>query len=320
MIEEVPMRKVSLLITDLDNTLWDWLTPWARSMDALVRGLHLASGVPEARLLSEIREVHQRRGTVEYSVLVSEIPSLVAMSDGKDLSAAYDDAIHAQNSARKHGTTLYPHVRSTLETVRGRRVPIIAYSEGLEFWTKKRIKDLGLDGLISRLYTSPDHDFPDGMSPQTLRTLPPEAYLLHDTEQRTVARGISKPSPEILSEIVGEYGVPVEEVVYVGDSLRKDVFMAQALGVIDVFAEYGLANQRADSDLLISLSHWTASEVEASRSVPQEKVIPTYTLRKGFDELLSLFRFEAGSNEAPQTTGRSVDGGLGPISPSAATL
>ena len=314
------LRRVDLLVTDLDNTLWDWLTPWARSMEALVDGLHSASGVPREQLFKEIHAVHQRFGTVEYSVLVNELPSLGFTTGTNRAADVYDEAVHAQNSARKAQTKLYPGVRATLESIRSAGVPVVAYSEGLEFWTAWRIRTLGLNGLITRLYTLPDHDFPDGVSVQALRRLPPNQYEFGETDQRTVSRDLVKPNPQVLREIVDEYGVAVERVAYVGDSLSKDVAMAQTLGAIDVYAEYGATEEGPDSHLLMRLSHWTAEEIELSRSVRSLQVTPSYTLRKGFDELLTYFQFGEEPNEAEEAGRDRVDGRLGSDNRGSATF
>src|SRR4051812_26769829 len=47
-----------LLVTDLDNTLWDWFDIWYESFSRLLDGVSRASGVPVPELEREIRTVH----------------------------------------------------------------------------------------------------------------------------------------------------------------------------------------------------------------------------------------------------------------------
>jgi phosphoglycolate phosphatase-like HAD superfamily hydrolase len=54
---------VSMLITDLDNTLWDWFEAWFRSFSAMLDRLSSKTGISKEQLENEIREVHQRHGT-----------------------------------------------------------------------------------------------------------------------------------------------------------------------------------------------------------------------------------------------------------------
>lgn len=61
-----------VLITDLDNTLWDWFDAWYQSFSALLDGLQAVTGFDRELLEAQIRVVHQRRGTAEYSNLIRE--------------------------------------------------------------------------------------------------------------------------------------------------------------------------------------------------------------------------------------------------------
>jgi phosphoglycolate phosphatase len=70
--------------------------------------------------------------------------------------------------------------------------------------------------------------------------------------------------------------------------------MAQAVGVADVHARYGVAQDRQEYELLRRVSHWTPEEVHREKMIAsQSDVIPTYTLSDSFAELLDLFTFSA---------------------------
>jgi hypothetical protein len=59
--EELTLSNVSVIITDLDNTLFDWVEIWYHSFSALVDRIEKDSNIQREQLLDEIREVHQRR-------------------------------------------------------------------------------------------------------------------------------------------------------------------------------------------------------------------------------------------------------------------
>jgi len=201
--------------------------------------------------------------------------------------------MHAMNSARIKNTSLYSEVRSTIERIRDRHVPVVAYSESLAYWTEWRIKATDLDGLIDVLYTSPDHDLPAGVTVDYLRKRPRHEYGLKGTDHRAVPIGILKPDPAILQQILGDYNVDPHEAVYVGDSLMKDVAMAQDLGVLDVHAAYGVAQDRDGYELLRRVSHWSEEDIaREKRLAARPSIHPTYRLRESFAELLTLFTFE----------------------------
>lgn len=284
--------EVHLLVTDLDNTLWDWFTIWYQSFHALLDGISRISGLPTATLETEIRQVHQRRGTSEYSYLLQELPSLRRLHGSGDVLEIYGEAIHAYRSARKQNTQLYPGVLEALTTIKAGGVRIVAYTESLSFHSSKRIRDLGLDGVIDVLYSSPDHDFPDGVSFEDLRSDPPESYELRGTLHRYVPRGHLKPDPSILASIMTMMKADPQRTVYVGDSLMKDVAMAQAVGAIDVFAAYGAADHEDGYELLRRVSHWTEADVRREQEInAAPSLSPSYMLKHRFDELLGYFDF-----------------------------
>lgn len=280
-----------LFITDLDNTLWDWFEAWYESTTALIDGLVATTGLDRSLLESQIKAVHQQRGTTEYSNLVREVPALIEFAGGRDPFEVYDAALHAQNSRRKQATRLYPDVAETLNQLKGRGIRIAAYTESGAYWTEWRMRHTGLDGVIDVLYSSPDHDLAAGIDPADLRTGRYQGtYGLEHTEHRHVPMGVLKPNAEVLRNIVEEQGVTLADATYLGDSLMKDIAMAQRAGVLDVHAAYGQVQNRPEYDLLRRLTNWTDADVarEAALSGPHADVMPSHTCCDGINEILPV--------------------------------
>lgn len=279
----------TLLVTDLDNTLWDWLHAWHVSFSAMLEALTAASGLPAEVLEPEIRAVHQRRGTTEYSHLLNELPSLRQRAGAQEPLTVYDEAMHALHKARKEATHLYPHVAETLRRIKQQGVEVVAYTESLAYWTEWRIKHTGLDGVIDVLYSSPDHDLPEGVSFEDLRWRSADQYGLRQTKHVHVPAGIKKPNEEILRSILVDRGRTPEQVVYVGDSLMKDIAMAQAVGVLDVHAAYGESHASGEYELLKRVTDWSDSDVARESQIASDRlVVPTTTLAD-FAGLLEIF-------------------------------
>jgi FMN phosphatase YigB (HAD superfamily) len=282
-----------LLITDLDNTLWDWFAAWHSAFNAMLDRLSALSGISRDVLEKEIRPVHQARGTSEYSNLLNELPSLLSQVGDSTPLEIYDDAIHVMNAARIQATKLYPGVKDALHKLQGAGVKIVAYTESVAYWTEWRIKHTGLDGVIQALYSAPDHDLPDGITIDHLRRRPSEAYGLKVTDHRHVPRGNEKPNAAVLASILQDMNCESTEAIYVGDSLLKDIRMAQTAGVLDAHAKYGEVQGKAEYDLLRKVSHWPDEVVSKERELMDSRDIePTIVLERGFDEILPTFGLE----------------------------
>jgi len=62
------------LISDFDNTLYDWFHMWYQSFGAMLQEIVRISGVGEDVLIPQIREIHQKYHTSEYAFLLEELP------------------------------------------------------------------------------------------------------------------------------------------------------------------------------------------------------------------------------------------------------
>jgi phosphoglycolate phosphatase-like HAD superfamily hydrolase len=108
-----------VLITDLDNALFDWVDLWHTCFTAMMNKIVEISGISLDDLKPEIRMVHQRHGTSEYSFLLEELPSLARKYSGINLVDAFQPAIEAYRVTRRNKLLLYPTVAETLLKING---------------------------------------------------------------------------------------------------------------------------------------------------------------------------------------------------------
>ncbi len=293
-------QKISVIITDLDNTLYDWLDVWHAAFKAMLDRLVQTSGVTEETLLREFKNVHERYGTSEYSFSIEELPSLQKKFPGEDLAKKFEDSITAYREARSSKLKLYPYVLETLRSLKDKGCLLIGYTESAEYYTARRVKKLGLDLILDYLWSSPDSELPNGLKREQIRTLPSEYYELRKTDHRTLPKGELKPNPKVLADIIKAVGAVPEETIYVGDDLMKDVWMAQKAGVTDVWAKFGVAQNRPEYKLLSDVTHWSNEDVERQKKITVEVITPTHTLKDDFHELLSLFEFSPYADRSPE--------------------
>lgn len=284
---ERPMQR-TVLITDVDNTLFDWVDIWYRSFRAMLDEVCSISGFKEEDLYQSISSIHQTHQTSEYAFLLEEIPELKSEYGDKTLEVL-SPAVSAYREARSESMCLYPGVSETLEELRAKGTTIVAYTESQEFYTQYRFRKLGLDLLVDYLYSPPDHELPV-KDVSVLRKHEPETYKMKLTNQRHTPRGEIKPNPHILMSILNDLDVSPHQALYVGDSKMKDIAMAQDAGVVDAWAEYGQAQHREQYELLKKVTHWTPEQVKREAEINSGRhVEPTHTLKEQFSEVLAFF-------------------------------
>lgn len=279
------------LITDVDNTLFDWVDIWYQSFTAMLRKIHEITGISEEDLYSPISTIHQKYGTSEYAFLLEEIPVLRERYGGcvaEELSPAID----AFRAARRDALRLYPGVMSALKMLNSNGIAIVSYTEATSFYVNYRFRKLELDTIIDYLYSPPDHPLPY-KDINALRKYPDANYLLKKTIHRLTPEGKKKPNPHILSCILKDIGVRPDEAVYIGDHPKKDIAMAQQAEVLDVLASYGAAQHREQYELLRKVTHWSKEEVEEEKEILSRLTVSPTIVVERFDQVLRLFELGA---------------------------
>lgn len=107
-------RAKTVLITDLDNALFDWVELLYNCFSSMLDKIIDVSGVPKERLIPEIRAVHQKHGTSEYSFLIEELPSPNGILGGRKAVEVFAPAINVYRERRKQYLKLFPTVAETL--------------------------------------------------------------------------------------------------------------------------------------------------------------------------------------------------------------
>ena len=262
-----PLKSKTALITDLDNTIFDWVEVWITCFTTMLDGVLEMSGVPREVLIPEIKAVHQKHGTSEYSFLLEELPSLSPFLNGRRVAEVFAGPIEAFRAARSEKLRLYPTVGETLATIKAIGTQIIGYTESMAFYSNYRVRCLGLDGVFDHLFCPQDHVLPKHLNPEDHKKYPAHRYELQHTKQHYTPEGSRKPDPPVLLSIVKQLGLSRDQCVYVGDSLTKDVVMAVDCKIDDVWAEYGVAHERPGYELLREVTHWTAEDVEREKNI-----------------------------------------------------
>jgi FMN phosphatase YigB (HAD superfamily) len=250
--------KIDLFISDLDNTLYDWVTFFASAFYEMVHVAAEILGTPEEVLLDECKEVHIRHHDSEQPFALLETATVRTRYGGlsrQAQAALLDKAFYAFNRARNEKLQLYPGVQEALKEI-SRRVPVVGHTEASAANAVFRLQKLGVAGLVKPLYALEglglDHPSPE-------RLIKYDSYL---RDVRFLGHHQRKPDVSVLLNICKDQGVSPERTLYIGDSIVRDIGMAKAAGVWAAWAEYGTKYDPELWNRLVRITHWTKEDVE----------------------------------------------------------
>ena len=234
------MPRIRAVVTDLDNTLYPWVDYIVPSLEAMVDSLVSTTGLPRVRIVQSLKEVYSRYESNEYPFAIQESDIFKPYEGDFDSFSklVVDPARRAFRAARERWLRPYPEVVRTLEWVRAQGLTLVALSDAPRNAAELRMKWLKLDGHFDALYTLPGYDLPRNVDPE-IRRREQAGHYRSRTAVRELPREAEKPSPVGLRQILEDFRLRGEEVVYVGDNVRKDMPVARACGAVGVWAEYG---------------------------------------------------------------------------------
>lgn len=246
------MKKARLLITDIDNTLFDWVNYFVPSMEKLVDEVSSTVHVSKDVLASQIKMVLTERHSIEYPFLIQELPS-VRNYYGNDCMRMLDECVERGRKAFKkeaqNHLKPYDGVIATLESYRKAGVPVVALTDAPRYVAMWRLKKIGLLHYFDGIYGLMDPEAPvgylDGREVVLLNSLVHDhiksGYLFDfKGKSRNFPVHWEKPAIEGFSQVLDDFCVPSsKEILWVGDNQRKDVALGVKAGVTTAWAKYG---------------------------------------------------------------------------------
>jgi FMN phosphatase YigB (HAD superfamily) len=280
------MKQVDLAIFDLDNTLYDWYASFLPAFYSMVDVATSILDCDREGLLDELRAVHIRHHDVEHPFSLLETPTIRELSRKVSPAEArriMDPAFHAFNKARKDNLVLFPGVRTTLHELRSREIRLVAFTDSSYFATLRRVRQLDLVDVFERIFCRAKGE--SILSPSAESTVDTLAAITTELPANE-----TKPDPAVLMDIAQNEKTKLSSIVYVGDSISKDVLMAKKAGCFAIWAKYGVRRDPAMYNRLVRISHWTEEDIARERNFAHEAstITPDFTCENSISELLGV--------------------------------
>jgi len=279
------IRRFSLLIFDLDNTIYDWYSAFLPAFYEMVEIASQVLNCDREIVLDELQQVHRVHHDVEhpFSLIETTTVQRVIREMGEEkVWSLLDPAFHAFNTIRKSNLTLFPGTLEALNIFSNRGIQLVAYTDSKYFAAWGRIERLGLSELFEKVYCRERGNSPLPRHRDRAMRLPPMGKVVQIPSHE------SKPNPRVLADIVAGQNQLMSEVGYVGDSLAKDILMAKRAGCFAIWAKYGAHTDRVMYERLIRVSHWTAEDIQREKNyaLEAESIKPDFVCERSLDELV----------------------------------
>ena len=292
-----------LFVTDIDNTLFDWVGYYVVAIRALLAEVEAITRVPKAQLYCEARDVFTAHASIEYPFVVQELPSVI-QHFGDDIDGMLRQVVNPARAAFLAAgavkLTPFAGVVATLTELRRRcpQLPCVALTDAPRYVAMWKLNKLGLLPFFDAVYGLPDPRLPTHEKLARVK-VDSEILLKHVSRHNFAFAGkvrilpdeYEKPGTRGLKTVLMDYELdeaPAEvrrSVVWVGDNRRKDVALGKRLGVFTAWAEYGIASA---SDVLLLAEFSPLINIEKNAEITAQAPNgprPDVTL-KSFSEIL----------------------------------
>jgi phosphoglycolate phosphatase-like HAD superfamily hydrolase len=270
------------VILDLDNTLYDWVTYYARSFYAMVDVLEIEIGAPREELLDTFKKIHNVARDSEVPFAYKSV--IAKFTNDARRAVVVAKAADALASAAQCQLALYPGVIDTLEALTRSNVVFIGCTDAAAINAKRRLLALGVASYFRRIYAVNKPWMNDADHIELSRELA-------DGSVRLLPNQLTKPNPDLLRYICRLEDVDPASMIYVGDSMVRDIPMALGAGAKAVWAKYGTLRDEELWKSLVRITHWAEADVVEEARLRNESsgVVPSYTI-ESFDQLGSIVR------------------------------
>ncbi len=263
-----------LIVTDIDNTVFDWVNYYVASFNALLDTVASIIGSTRQALANEAKDVFTAHGSIEYQFLVQELKS-VNHFYGNDIDSMLNDAVFRRREAFMNAAQQvlkpYNDVHATFAEIDRHYpdLPIVALTDAPRYVAMWKLNKFGLLDFFDAVYGLPDPRVPTCEVNRRVK-VDPEILLKHlqqsnfgfEGKIRILPDDYEKPGVSGLKTVLMDFELdePAEHrktVLWIGDSLRKDIGLGNRLGVRSAWAEYGT---RIDPSVLASLALFSPTQ------------------------------------------------------------
>lgn len=266
----------TVLIIDLDNTVYDFVHVHAKSFRTLIHIVSKTTGISEAELKDRCRGIARKYGSLDLQDYVFDL--LLELPEVSGRGQEFEEAIKNNvrvgfDRTRRKYLRPYAGVKETLRILSSGGVQIVALSNAPFAITYYRLAQMDIRSTLSGLiawegaHFDDNHPNKEKRSSQLRRRVRAASASL--SVVGTLTREQLKPEVWGFEMIRRHYGADAQ-IFAVGDSISKDLTPAKSIGATTVWAKYGTHLDQESLATLLEITPWTTSEVAKHSDVDVE--------------------------------------------------
>jgi len=259
------MRPPSVLIFDVDNTLYDFVDFFGPSFRSMVHALAKTELIPYEEVLRSARSVYQSAGTLEQQFLIQnmDIFSTRPVEEQEKLILLARIAFSRTRNSR---LKLYSGMHEVMVSARASGYKCVCVTNAPYYHVERRLRDLNVMGLIDGLVAWEGSGV-DERKTDYVRKYRDSRQKLEQNLQLFCAapREKLKPTSYPFSVIANRFGSRFN-YVSIGDSIAKDLQPAHSVGMTTIWARYGTKVDKRNLETLLEVTPWGSEEISITSS------------------------------------------------------
>lgn len=267
----------NILITDIDNTLYDWIDFFAPSFRAMVHALSPLLKKSEDDVYEEFKSVNKDNGSLEFRGAIQQLDSFVTLNPD-ERSRAFRAGYVAFGKTRRRRLSLYPGTRDTLRWLRDQGVRIIGVTNSPITLTIGRLRSLSIEQLFDSLagWDAPTEDSKNGL---VSRTNIPMIVPLRQNELKPNKVAFERAMSNLQSN-------RKTQLWSLGDSRSKDLYPTAEIRAKTIWARYGKHAAPENLETLVRITFWSKEQIE--KTYEDNEFRPDYII-DSIEELKNIF-------------------------------
>lgn len=252
-----------LLITDLDNTLYNLIDYFGPSFRGMVHALSRESKVDEDILMKNFKKVFLKRESLEYGFAVQELEIFQDLRKERVFELV-NLAKSVFKRARDKNLKPYEDVKETLDWLKTQGILIVGMSNAPFYNAEIRLKQLFIDKYFYGLAAREDLYIPhDEFTKIIHRKKINRKYESTKIVKKWVLKKEQlKPNTFGYRKIIEDLEINPRNTYVIGDSILKDVRPAIEIGANGIWAKYGEECKKKNLNTVVGMTNWSPSEVK----------------------------------------------------------